>query len=222
LNELKRDIAELGTKVHPQTMQDKQIADDPDYETQEYLNMIYTVTQPDLNDLWGSANVTWCEAEWLERLQGLQPGDPRLAAWKLRPQVWQEFADRGFGYTYGERYRSHPDSSNGVLVSIIDELRFHPDSRQLFMPVWREMDNTELGDRRVPCSLGYWFALRGSRLHITYLQRSGDYFTHLANDMYLTHKLQQYVAQQIGAKTGNFVHWLGSLHVYRKDVADVF
>jgi len=202
-------------------MQDKQIADDPDFLTQEYLNMIYTVTKPDLSDLWGYSQVQWCEAEWIERLRGLRPAD-HLAAWSLRPEVWQEFADRGFGYTYGERYRSTPDSSDGVLASIIDELRNHPDSRQLFMPVWRELDNQVLGQRRVPCSLGYWFALRGGRLNITYLQRSGDYFTHLANDMYLTHKLQIYVAQQVGAKPGNFTHWIGSLHVYRRDVADVF
>ena len=221
LNELKRDIAELGTKVHPQTMQDKQIADDPDYETQEYLNMIYTVTKPSLDDLKGFATVEWAEAEWNERLQGLGPDDD-LSAWHLRPEVWQEFAERGFGYTYGQRYRSHPGDSDGVLVSIIDELRAHPDSRQLFMPVWRELDNAALGVRRVPCSLGYWFALRGGRLSVTYLQRSGDYFTHLANDLYLTHKLQLYVAEMVGAEPGNFTHWLGSLHVYKKDVADVF
>jgi len=209
-------------KVHPQTMQDKQIADDPEYQTQEYLNMIYTVTKPDLTDLYNVANVDWCEAEFEERLQGLGPDDESLSAWRLRPEIWQEFADRGFGYTYGERYRKFQNSSKGTLISIVDELRKHPDSRQLFMPVWRELDNEQLGQRRVPCSLGYWFALRNRKLHITYLQRSGDYFTHLANDMYLTHKLQRYIAELIEIQPGFFTHWIGSLHVYKKDVVDVF
>jgi thymidylate synthase len=75
---------------------------------------------------------------------------------------------------------------------------------------------------RVPCSLGYWFAKRNGRLNITYLQRSADYFTHLANDMWLTHKLQQEVANETGCQIGHYTHWIGSLHVYKKDVADVF
>ncbi len=226
LNEIKRDIAELGMKVHPQTMQDKYVGNDPDYETMEYLNMIYTVTQPNLEDLRAYVQTwDWCEAEFQERLSGLPPSNPEaLEAWKLRPEVWKEFAlsGQGFGYSYGERYRDQPYRTRGPLRDIIEELRIHPDSRQLFMPVWRRLDNDHLGRIRVPCSLGYWFALRQGKLHITYLQRSGDYFTHLANDLWLTRKLQEHVASEIEAEPGFFTHWIGSLHVYRKDVADVF
>lgn len=224
LNEIKRDIAELGTSVHPQTMQDKNIADDPDYETREYLDMIYTVKHPRLVDLHPFVKTfEWCEAEFHERMRGLSPGDQNLEAWKLRSEVWEEFADRGFGYTYGERYHGHRFIFNdGPVWSIIRELRTHPDSRQLFLPVWWETDDYRLGRERVPCSLGYWFVLRNGELHVTYLQRSGDYFTHLANDLYLTRKLQEFIAWQVGVKPGRFTHWIGSLHVYKKDVADVF
>jgi len=214
MNEIKRDIAELGTTVHPQTMQDKNIADDPDYETTEYLNMIYTVTRPSLSDLDKLANVDWCRAEFQERLDGIRPGEGE--AWKLRPEVWGEFAERGLGYTYGERYIPK-------LSEIIDELDLHPDSRQSFLSVWNPtIDTPRMGRKRVPCSLGYWFAIRRGALHITYLQRSGDYFTHLANDLYLTHLLQRHVAQKLSVHTGYFTHWVGSLHVYKKDVKDVF
>ncbi len=217
LNEIKRDIAELGTRVHPETMQDKYIADDVDYETMEYLNMIYTVTQPSLEDLVPHVKtLEWCEAEFQERLAGLFPGQGD--AWKLRPEVWEEFATsaNGLGYTYGERYAES-------LLPIIKELDQRPNTRQAFLSVWDPtLDSNRLGHIRVPCSLGYWFARRNGRLNITYLQRSGDYFTHLANDMYLTHKLQRYVADMVGVDVGIFTHWVGSVHVYQKDVADVF
>lgn len=216
LNELKRDIAELGTRVHPQTMQDKQVADDPDYETVEYNNMVYTVTSPDLIDLHPHVKtLDWCEAEFQERL-GFVREEHGPQAWMERPDVWQEFAERGFGYTYGERYAEFLDRA-------IAELQDHPDSRQVFMSVWDPVkDTSRMGVKRVPCSLGYWFALRQGKLHITYLQRSADYFTHLANDQYLTRKLQEYVADRLRVQPGQFTHWIGSLHVYRKDVADVF
>ena len=40
LNEIKRDLAEMGTEIHPQTMQDKYVGDNPDYITKELQNLI--------------------------------------------------------------------------------------------------------------------------------------------------------------------------------------
>src|SRR5690242_12220730 len=87
-NELKRDVAELGINVHPQTMQDKQIADDPEYETREYPNMIYTVTKPDLDDAMSLVPVPeWVDAEFYERIHFFGQHDG--TAWELRPEVWK-------------------------------------------------------------------------------------------------------------------------------------
>lgn len=211
-NELKRNLAELGVLVHPQTMQDKDIADDPDFLTRELLNESYTVVTPRLEDL--NPSQPWADAEFEERIRGVD--EHEAEAWKLRPEVWQEFADRGFGYTYGERYSTSLDE-------IIDELKAHPESRQLFLSVWDPtIDASRFGRRRVPCSLGYWFALRQGSLHMTYMQRSADFATHFENDQYLSHKLQRYVAEEAGVGVGRFAHWIGSLHVYQKDVAGVF
>ena len=211
-NEIKRDLAELGTQVHPQTMQDKQIADDPDYATRELLNYDYMVLEPRLDDL--NPTQPWADAEFEERINFVPP-DKGLA-WQQRPEVWTEFADRGFAYSYGERYA---DS----LGEIIAELRDHPESRQLFLSVWDPItDAKRFGKLRVPCSLGYWFVKRQGRIHMTYMQRSADFATHFENDQYLSHKLQRYVAEQVGVPAGRFTHWIGSLHVYQKDVAGVF
>lgn len=212
LNECRRDVAELGTNVHPQTMQDKDIADDPEYETKEYRNLIYTVTRPKLEDL--NPTQPWADAEFEERLTGTEPGQGE--AWKLRPEVWQEFADRGFGYTYGERFALS-------LGPILTELRGHPDSRQLFLSIWcPSRDAGVMGKERVPCSLGYWLALRQGLLSLTYLQRSADIVTHFENDVYLAHKLQRWIADEVGAGIGQYIHWIGSLHAYKKDVAGIF
>lgn len=211
-NEIKRDLAELGTLVHPQTMQDKKIADDPDYNTRELINYDYMVLEPELSDL--NPSQPWADAEFEERIHFVHEG--RGEAWKLRPEVWTEFAERGFSYTYGERYASS-------LEAIIKELKTHPESRQLFLAVWDPViDADKLGYQRVPCSLGYWMVKRGGQLHLTYMQRSADFATHFENDQYLSHKLQRYVADQVGIPAGRFTHWIGSLHIYQKDVAGVF
>jgi thymidylate synthase len=211
-NEIKRDLAELGTYVHPQTMQDKDISDDEDYGTRELLNYDYMVLQPRLEDL--NPSQPWADAEFEERIEFVT--EARAEAWNLRPEVWQEFHDRGLSYTYGERYYAG-------LEEIVDELRTHPESRQLYLSVWDLIiDANRLGRQRVPCSLGYWFVKRDGELHMTYMQRSADFATHFENDQYLSRKLQEYVAGQVGIPAGRFTHWIGSLHIYQKDVAGVF
>lgn len=211
-NEIKRDLAELGVSVHPQTMQDKDIEDDPGFNTRELLNYTYTVVAPSLKDL--NPSQPWADAEFQERITFV--AGEQGEAWKLRPEVWTEFHDRGFGYTYGERYEPS-------LREIIDELQEHPESRQLYLSVWDNIvDPGRFGRVRVPCSLGYWFAKRDGHLHMTYMQRSADFATHFENDQYLSRKLQEYVASEVGIPAGRFAHWIGSLHVYQKDVAGVF
>lgn len=215
-NELRRDLAELGTLVHPQTMQDKQIQGDPNYLTKEYQNMIYAVSQPRLEDL--NPSQPWADAEFQERIDFVSLNGPRgkyPEAWKLRPEVWEEFS-KDFSYTYGERYRFS-------LWQTVGELKKHPDSRQLFISVWSPLvDPYKLGKHRVPCSIGYWLANRDGKLMITYLQRSADIVTHFENDQYLTHKLQRFIAEEAGLEVGRFTHWIGSLHAYRKDLGDIF
>lgn len=217
-SEVVRDLAELSVRVHTMTYQDKYIGDDESMATREAQDMIYRVTSPDLADL--DPSQPWADAEFDERTQayreggkGLNPGE----AWKLRPEVWTEFleSDGRFSYTYSERLAE-------TLEMVIEELRQRNMSRQLFIPIWQPEDAYKLADRRVPCSLGYWLNYRQEQLNITYLQRSSDFFTHFTNDVYLARKLQEFIAAEVGLEPGHFTHWLGSIHVFEKDVAHVF
>jgi thymidylate synthase len=217
LNEIKRDIAEMGVIVHPQTMQNKQVAHDPNYETKELQNYIYCVTRPKVEDL--NPTQPWADAELKERLFW----DPSIhknpgEAWKLRSEVWTPLLnDMGeFDYIYGLRML-------GQIEAIIEELKLHPDSRQLFLSIWdRKSDIYKLGKMRVPCSLGYLFQRREGALHVTYLMRSADFVTHFENDLYLTLRLTEHIAEQVGIPVGRFTHFIGSLHVYQKDIQGVF
>lgn len=214
LNEIKRDLAELSIRVHPQTMQDKYVADDPSYDTRELQNYIYTVLDPQLEDL--SPTQPWAGLEWEERMnvRGVNPG----TAWQRRKEVWEEFIEPsgGFAYTYSERLQTAP-------LHIIAELIEHPESRQLFLAIWGRKDLWNVGsEHRIPCSIGYWFLNRQGRLDMTYLQRSSDYATHLQNDLYLATKMLQFIAREAKIKPGHLIHWVGSLHVYQKDVEGVF
>ena len=220
LAEIKRDLAEMGIHVHPQTYQDQFVGDNPDFETLELQNYIYVVTRPDGEDL--DPTQPWADAEWAERAIGINakgyinPG----AAWELRRDVWEQFLQPNghFSYTYNERFGLFEQ-----VLRVIDRLKKDPDSRQLFIGMWNASDSTKLGGiSRVPCSLGYYVQCRRNALHLTYLQRSADFATHFVNDIYMAYRLQYLIAEATELETGNFTHWIGSLHIFAKDTEEVF
>jgi len=219
--EIKRDLAEMGIWVRPKTMQDKNIEGNPEYETTELQNYCYTILNAKSSDI---PNVTqpWADAEFKERIT--EPKDGKFInpgeAWKLRENVWGEFFHNGkFGYSYNELIWN-----NNQFTKIVNRLKEDPDSRQLWISLWDPERDPDLlgGVSRVPCSLGYGFQVREGKLNMHYVMRSCDFSTHFANDVYLAIKLLEYVAELTGYEVGNFTHTIFSLHVYRKDLKEVF
>ena len=219
--EIKRDLAEMGIWVRPKTMQDKNIEGNPEYETTELQNYCYTILNAKSTEI---PNVTqpWADAEFKERItkpengQFINPGE----AWKLRENIWGEFFHNGkFGYSYNELIWN-----NDQFTKIVNRLKEDPDSRQLWISLWDPERDPDLlgGVSRVPCSLGYAFQVREGKLNMHYVMRSCDFSTHFANDVYLAIKLLEYVAELTGYEVGNFTHTIFSLHVYRKDLKEVF
>ena len=218
LGEIRRDLAEMGVRVHTQTMQDKDISGDASYETLELQNFMYTVTDPDIAELVGR-DQDWIELEWEDRFDGImgRPSNPGNA-YHVRSTVWDEFLHEGrFAYTYSERLARH-----NQVRRVINRLRDDHYSRQLYIAMWHPDDSEKLGVERVPCSLGWHVQFRGGRLDLTYFMRSCDFFTHFQNDVALAIKLQRYIADEVGMEPGHFTHFMSSLHVYQKDVADTF
>lgn len=216
--EIKRDLAEMGIRVTPATMQDKCIFGNPDYETMELQNYSYQIVGVKSSEITGVTQ-PWASLEFSERINprgNVNPG----RAWKTRSEVWDEFMHDGkFAYAYNERIMF-----NNQLNKIIERIKQDPDSRQLWLSIWNPaIDIDRLGGvSRVPCSLGYAFQVREGKLNINYLMRSCDFSTHFRNDVYLAVRMLEYVAGVTGYEVGSFTHTIFSLHIYKKDIEGVF
>ena len=228
--EIKRDLAEMGILVKPKTMQDKNIEGNSDYETKELQNYCYTLLNAKSSEITGVIQ-PWADAEFEERIfapsiswvengvrkyNTINPGN----AWKLREDIWKEYMHEGkMAYTYNERIWQ-----NEQLEKIIARLKEDHDSRQLWLSIWDPNTDTDKlgGISRVPCSLGYNFQFRDGKLNMHYVMRSCDFNTHFINDVYLAIKLLEYVANEVGMEVGSFTHTMFSLHVYKKDLKNVF
>ena len=228
VKEVERDLFEMGTRYQSATVQDQDVADNPDFQTMELTGYAYMLTKFDPDLLWrmisqsGQINRTWLKTELEERCNGLG-GDPPLNpgyAWEFNKEFWGKFIRNGvFSYSYAERYQEQ-------LPYIIRELKAKPNTRQAVMTMYdKHQDMMHWGGRdRVPCSLTYQFLLRDDKLVLIYNQRSCDFVKFFPSDVWLTVGLLLYVAEQIGKEPGQFIHFLGSLHAFAGDLKgkDIF
>lgn len=233
VEEVKRDLAEMGIVVRPATMQDKYVKGNPDYETKELQNYSYCLLNAKSQDIPGVTQ-PWADAEFEERVTDpwerdgggkriliqtpgfINPGE----AWKLREEVWSEYMHDGkLAYTYNELLWN-----NDQLTKIMNRLKKDPDSRQLWISLWNPDKDPDFlgGVSRVPCSLGYGLQVRDGKLNLHYVMRSCDFVTHFRNDVYLAIKFLEWVAEKTGYPVGDFTHTMFSCHVYNKDIQGVF
>ena len=230
-DEIKRNVSELGTTVHLQTMQDKNVKGDSELgTTKELFGESYTLTGVRAADIvkWMYAheyNVEWLIREFNERV-AKNPTNPGTA-WKFRKEVWKEFLHGGkFSYTYGLRMKKS-------LKYVIGELKKRSSTRQAVLSVWDpNIDPQRMGKKRVPCSIFYQFLLRNDSsnrrvLHMVYVMRSSDIFTHFPYDVALALLLQEYVCDQLSSPRkkvypGNFVHFMTSCHAYATNLKGIF
>lgn len=222
-NEVRRDLHEMGTMVHPQTMQDKVVATDDRFKTLELSPYGFTLLEASDQMLWLDGlgkSTAWVKAEFAERLRdSVNPG----TAWELRADTWRPFLhDKQFAYTYSQRLNRRPltaKDSEGGLSRILHELHDRPDTRQAIVPIFNgDEDLPNLGGKaRIPCSLYYQFLRRDGALQMIYAMRSSDFSTHFAYDIVLALMLRDYLADLLDIPPGRFTFFTGSLHLYAKD-----
>jgi len=227
VNEVERDLFEMGTRYQSSTVQDQQVGDDPNFQTLELTGYDYMLTDFDdknLEDMVkynGKINTAWLYNENQERLYGLagESLNPGLA-WRSNSEFWGKFIRNGvFSYSYAERMQEQ-------LPYVIRELQNKPNTRQAVMTMYdKHNDMLHWGGRdRVPCSLTYQFLLREDKLVLIYNQRSCDFVKFFSSDVWLTTLLLKHVASKIGKEPGQFIHFLGSLHAFAGDLKgkDIF
>jgi thymidylate synthase len=209
IDEIERDIMEMGIKVHPHTMQNKVVKDNDDFSTMELQNYTFSILDTSDKDTIIS-NRKWCLAEFIERIDAVS-NNPGIA-WTLREDVWKEFLNNEgeFDYTYGERLNGEEQ-----LANVIIELRKNPDTRQAIIHVHYPSDSWDIAKNRIPCSMYYQLMVRRGKLDIIYNMRSSDFDTHFKNDIWLADELRNYIAEKIKVPRGLFHMNVGSLHRYK-------
>ena len=247
VKEVERDCWEMGIMVSPQTMQDKIVKDDPEYDTKENRGYSFkingwTYAFDELIEVFRhffpedvESISNYCLIEIKERLSGeaYNPGSSYIC----RPKIWDEFLHDGkFAYTYSERMA---DQVNAVL----NELKDRPDTRQGIITIHTNIcpicdgqvadtpsEQNEVrisadfinkgGGGRIPCSMYYQLMIREGKLDLIYTMRSCDLLTHFPIDISLALMTQQWFAAKLDLPMGTFTYFAGSLHAYFKNIKE--
>lgn len=215
MNEIRRELKEMGIRVHTKSVQNLDISGKDEFDSLELQNYSYTVTSPTLESI-PLKCPEWAEQEFQDRISGvdINPGE----AYKLRLETWDKLRKKNgkFDYTYPQRMCYSLDPAIRALKQDLN-------TRRAFVSVFDGFfDDAADFQTRIPCTIGYWFNYRQGKLNVTYLLRSSDFSEHYNYDVYLATRLMHHIANELGVEPGTFTHWIGSFHVFMKDVEDVF
>lgn len=114
---------------------------------------------------------------------------------------------------YGPRIRSRHGFDQ--LQAVIDMMRRKDGSRRSVIQLYDAKDL--LTDEDVPCTTTMQFHRRGSILHMSVTMRSNDAYLGLPHDVFCFTMLQELVAAELDLDLGEYIHMVGSMHLYDSD-----
>jgi thymidylate synthase len=115
---------------------------------------------------------------------------------------------------YGPRIRSRYGFDQ--LDYIIEKLRKKDGSRRTVIQIYEAGDL--LIETDVPCTTTLQFHRRGELLHMSVTMRSNDAYIGLPHDIFCFTMMQELVAAELGMSLGEYIHMVGSMHLYERDI----
>lgn len=103
---------------------------------------------------------------------------------------------------------------SGGLETLVSHFRLYPDSRRQLISSWspKYMDPKVIG----VCITQLYCRLRNNSLELHSHARANDAYRLLLLDMQLAISVQKEIARQLGVPVGRYIHYVDSLHLYKR------
>jgi len=111
------------------------------------------------------------------------------------------------------------------LHAVIELLKEDPNTRQAIITMWDSKDliNSYVKlTKDTPCTLTWTFFLRDNNLHMVCNIRSNDLWMGFPYDLFCNTCIQQIIAHSLGVELGNYIHQVGSLHLYNQHLTKAY
>ena len=140
----------------------------------------------------------------------------------LNSKIWNSWAnekgdiEKAYGFQIRKPTMGYPSQMHYVL----HEIKNNPTSRRIMMNMFGAEDQqTKATKSLVECAYATHFSVKDGKLHMTLIQRSGDFLTAAGFGGWNTVQyavLQHAIAKECGLETGIFTHFVQDLHLYNK------
>lgn len=106
------------------------------------------------------------------------------------------------------------------INNVVSILREKPNSRRAVIQLF-DSDDLASTHLEIPCTCTLQFMIRKNRLYMFTHMRSNDVFLGLPHDVFCFTMLQEIIARTLSIELGTYKHFVGSLHLYEKNITDV-
>jgi thymidylate synthase len=115
---------------------------------------------------------------------------------------------------YGPRIKTRHGFDQ--LQAVVELIRRKNGSRRAVIQLYDAKDL--LTDDDVPCTTSLQFHRRNGILHMSAMMRSNDAYLGLPHDIFCFTMLQELVAAELDLELGEYIHMVGSMHLYDWDI----
>lgn len=125
------------------------------------------------------------------------------------------------GTAYGPRLfaRGHPEGRS-QWDRIVEVLAHEdPDTKRAAISIFDAGEDISLRNIDVSCTMCLQFLLRAGHLHLVVFMRANDAYRGMVSDVFSFTFLQEVMARQLGVMVGEYHHMVGSMHLYKTDLA---
>lgn len=116
---------------------------------------------------------------------------------------------------YGPRIKTRHGFDQ--LQAAIAAMRRKDGSRRTVIQLYEARDLLADDDVDIPCTTTMQFHRRGGILHMSVTMRSNDAYLGLPHDVFCFTMLQELVAVELDLELGEYIHMVGSMHLYDRD-----
>jgi len=223
IKQARQSLLSWGKEVATERWQD--VKDPPAFLEMLNLHLTADMAQDPLE----ASNLTsawqpWASVHFAERVSGVPHNPPPSTALWL-PGNEKHTSDGKFSHTYPERMASSGLHTGirfevGDLSHAVQLLKQEPMTRQCYIPIWFPEDLVAATKgERVPCTFGWHFIIRDSKMYCFYAMRSCDAYRHFHNDLYFANMLALWLRDQTGldVEMGTLTFHAVSFHIFMND-----
>lgn len=147
-----------------------------------------------------------------EELKWYLSGSNKISFSKTIEKVWSKYSDDGI--SANSAYGQYMFSGRHQWGWCINKIASDPHTRQAVI-VFNQPHHKDFPTKDFPCTMYVQLILRDDKLTWITNMRSNDIYLGFRNDVYCFAELQKKAANTLNVEVGEYIHFVGSMHLYK-------